>query len=116
MQRMTHLLVAALAVWLPAHGLWAAQPYTIVDTGQVHCYDNRAEIAGPKPGQAFDGQDAQYGGAAPRYKDNGDGKLTPDEYRPLRPGGPGMRGEGTRPGGAQAGEGPRSARQRPPSE
>ena len=52
---------------------------------------------------------------------NGDGKLTPDEYRPARPGGsggpggPGMRGEGFRPGGPSGpppGEGQRLARQR----
>jgi hypothetical protein len=32
--------------------------YPIVDTGQAICYDNRHDIAVPKPGQTFYGQDA----------------------------------------------------------
>ena len=50
---------------------------------------------------------------------NGDGKLTPDEYRPQRPGGPGGRGGPggpPGPGGPVPGDGQRPARQRPPSE
>jgi len=31
------------------------------DTGQTRCYDGSQEIACPQPGQAFYGQDAQYG-------------------------------------------------------
>ena len=38
----------------------AAQSFTIVDTGQSKCYDNRNEIAPPRPGQPFYGQDAQF--------------------------------------------------------
>jgi hypothetical protein len=34
--------------------------YVVVDTGQTKCYDNRGEIASPKPGQPFYGQDAQF--------------------------------------------------------
>ncbi|MCX7046923.1 MAG: DUF1566 domain-containing protein, partial [Candidatus Sumerlaeota bacterium] len=51
-------------------------PYTIVATGQNKCYDNQSEIASPKPGQPFYGQDAQYRGAQPSYKDNGDGTVS----------------------------------------
>jgi len=56
---------------------------------------------------------------------NGDGRLTPDEYRPQRPGGPGgpggpgTRREGSRPGGpggAGPGGGQSSRPQRPASE
>lgn len=51
-------------------------PYTIVDTGQAGCYNNNAEIEFPKAGDAFYGQDAQYAGNKPAYKDNGDGTVT----------------------------------------
>jgi hypothetical protein len=50
-------------------------PYPIVDTGQVRCYGTGREIAWPKPGDPFYGQDAQYAGNAPRYRDNGDGTV-----------------------------------------
>ena len=51
-------------------------PYMIVDTSQVSCYSNNAEIEFPKTGAAFFGQDAQYIGNEPAYKDNGDGTVT----------------------------------------
>ena len=51
-------------------------PYTIVDTAQVRCYSNNAEIEFPNAGAAFFGQDAQYAGNQPAYKDNGDGTIT----------------------------------------
>lgn len=50
--------------------------YPIVDTGQKRCYNNFTEIAYPKSGQAFYGQDAQYSGNQPVYKDNGDGTVS----------------------------------------
>lgn len=52
------------------------QAYPIVDTGQQRCYDNTKEIRFPKRGQPFYGQDAQYEGNQPAYKDNGDGTVT----------------------------------------
>ena len=51
-------------------------PYTIVDTAQDRCYSNTREIPYPRKGAAFYGQDAQYAGNAPAYKDNGDGTVT----------------------------------------
>jgi len=54
----------------------AERPYVIVGTGQTKCYDDRGEIAPPKPGQPFYGQDAQHPGLAPSYRDNGDGSVT----------------------------------------
>jgi len=51
-------------------------PYTIVDTAQIRCYSNNAEIEFPKAGADFLGQDAQYIGNEPAYKDNGDGTIT----------------------------------------
>ncbi len=50
--------------------------YVIVDTGQDKCYENSSEIPFPQPGQPFYGQDAQYTGAQPSYKDNSDGTVT----------------------------------------
>ena len=50
--------------------------YTIVDTGQAKCYDNRSVIAPPQPGEPFYGQDGQYNDAQPAYQDNGDGTVT----------------------------------------
>ena len=51
-------------------------PYTIVDTAQIRCYSNNAEIQFPQAGAAFFGQDAHYAGNEPAYKDNGDGTVT----------------------------------------
>ena len=45
----------------------------IVDTGQEHCYDGRTAIRHPDPGEPFHGQDGQYAGNPPSYRDNGDG-------------------------------------------
>ena len=51
-------------------------PSCVVGTGLTRCYDNRSEIAPPKAGQPFYGQDAQYQAVQPAYKDNGDGTVT----------------------------------------
>ena len=55
-----------------------AQPerYTIVDTGQIRCYNDRVEIEYPVASADFFGQDAQYEGNQPAYRDNGDGTVT----------------------------------------
>ncbi len=50
--------------------------YPIVDTGQVRCYSHRAEIAYPQAGKTYFGQDAQYNGLQPAYRNNGDGTVT----------------------------------------
>ena len=53
-----------------------AQSYPIADTGQQRCYDNRSEIVYPKAEEPFFGQDAQYQGNQPAYRDNGDGTIS----------------------------------------
>jgi len=53
-----------------------AGDYKLPDTGIQKCYGHGKEIPCPNPGQAFYGQDAQYHGAQPAYKDNGDGTVT----------------------------------------
>ena len=50
--------------------------YKIVDTGQRTCYNNSAVITAPSSGQSFYGQDAQYSGNQPAYRDNGDGTVS----------------------------------------
>ena len=59
-----------------AEGSPDARSFTIVDTGQTRCYGSTQEIAAPAAGRAFYGQDAQYAGNAPGYRDNGDGTVT----------------------------------------
>lgn len=50
--------------------------YPIVDTGQVHTYDDRSAIEFPEAGNPYFGQDAQYAGNTPSYKDNGNGTVS----------------------------------------
>ncbi|NQV31641.1 MAG: DUF1566 domain-containing protein, partial [Phycisphaeraceae bacterium] len=50
--------------------------YRIVDTAQIRSYNNVTEIEFPKTNSAFSGQDAQYAGHAPAYRDNRDGTVT----------------------------------------
>ena len=63
--------------------LGAAQTYTIVDTGQTKCYDNRNEIAPPKPGQPFYGQDAQFHNHPASYTLGADGLTVHDNLTGL---------------------------------
>ncbi len=52
-------------------------PYVVVDTGQAGFYNNTERLsAPPRPGQPFYGQDAQYKGPQPSYRDNQDGTVT----------------------------------------
>lgn len=77
-------LLAVLVLMILPAGADAAEPagpagrlpYTIVDTGQVRCYDDRTEIAYPQRGAAMFGQDAQYEGNLPSYRNNGDGTVS----------------------------------------
>lgn len=50
--------------------------YRIVDTNQSRFFNNQSEIARPQRGEAFFGQDAEYGFNPPKYIDNGDGTVT----------------------------------------
>ncbi len=50
--------------------------YPIVDTKQVHAYDDRVAIEFPQAGEQYYGQDAQYATNQPSYKDNGDGTVS----------------------------------------
>jgi hypothetical protein len=69
--------------------------YPIVDTGLALCYDNRGEIAAPKPGQPFFGQDAQFLGRQPSYTLSADGLTVTDNVTGLTwQRGPDMDGDG----------------------
>jgi Protein of unknown function (DUF1566) len=48
----------------------------IPDTHQGSCFDDSHVIPCPQPGQPYYGQDAQYEGATPSYRVNGDGTVT----------------------------------------
>ena len=55
----------------------SSRSYSIVDTGQTLCYGRTGNpIAPPKPDQPYYGQDAQYKGNPPAYKDNADGTIS----------------------------------------
>src|SRR4030042_6403721 len=56
--------------------IFSSTGYTVVDTGQIKCYNNSVEIVCPSSGHSFHGQDAQYDGNQPTYVDNGDGTIT----------------------------------------
>ena len=48
----------------------------VVDTGQSKAYGDGRDIACPKQGEDYYGQDAHYQGAQPAYRDNQDGTVT----------------------------------------
>ena len=75
--------MAALALSTLVNRMHAAQTYAIVDTGQSRCYDNRGEIAPPKAGQPFYGQDAQFQGHPPSYTPSADGLTVRDNVTGL---------------------------------
>ncbi len=92
---------------LPGSAAATASSATLVDTGQVSCYDDDGiEIVCPEEGVTFYGQDAQFASVSMQFKDNGDGTvgdlntglvwqqddngdglLQADEIRPPHPGG-----------------------------
>ena len=48
----------------------------VPDTNQGSCFDEKSLISCPKEGQEFFGQDANYFGATPNYRDNLDGTIS----------------------------------------
>lgn len=74
------LSVILMSVLMPSYWIISAHAqsadYVVLDTGQTSFYDNSKTISIPQPGEPFYGQDAQYNGTQPSYKDNGDGTVT----------------------------------------
>jgi len=51
--------------------------YSVVDTGQLACYDDHDELVTcPLEGESFYGQDSQHDGHQSSYTENGDGTVT----------------------------------------
>ncbi len=61
---------------VPAADVLSRSGYVVVDTGQDRCYDNSKEILCSEQGRPFYGQDAQYDGPQPAFRDNGDATVT----------------------------------------
>ncbi|MCX6895182.1 MAG: DUF1566 domain-containing protein, partial [Verrucomicrobia bacterium] len=82
---MKHLryLSVTLGLVLATARLVAAQTYPIVGTGQTKCYDNQREIAPPKKGEAFYGQDAQFARNPASYTLSADGLTVRDNVTGL---------------------------------
>ena len=82
MRTLFRILLAAQVVRLSAPTLHGAA-YPVVATGQAKCYDNRSEIAPPRPGEAFYGQDAQHQTHAASFTLGADGLTVRDNLTGL---------------------------------
>lgn len=76
--KMQSLKFAKIFLLLPLIALITApiEAQKIPDTGQCQAYNNSKTIALPTFGQTFFGQDANYAGNLPAYRDNGDGTVS----------------------------------------
>jgi len=83
MKQRPAFFVVALAMSTLLGPMRASTPYAIVDTGQSKCYDNRAEIPPPRPGQPFYGQDAQFSNQPASYTLSADGLTVRDNVTGL---------------------------------
>jgi len=71
------VMVCGLLMVCARPGPAPAAAYQLPDTGQHKCYnDAGTEITCPRPGERFYGQDAQYQGPEPAFRDNGNGTVT----------------------------------------
>ncbi|TIH19225.1 DUF1566 domain-containing protein [Marinifilum sp. JC120] len=70
-----HIFPLIAVTILLSTSAWAGN-YPIVDSGQEACFNNSRQINCPDQSHGFYGQDAQYKGNQPRYKDNGDGTIS----------------------------------------
>ncbi|MEY2669412.1 MAG: hypothetical protein RJA59_2050, partial [Pseudomonadota bacterium] len=88
-----HLLATVALVALAGCGGTSSSPeastpssprnFQVVDTGQVKTFDAATEIAAPRVGQPFNGQDAQFSGNQPRYTRSADALTVLDEVTGL---------------------------------
>lgn len=72
------LLVVLLGILWSGSNVLAGEKlkYPVVDTGQDQCFEESDSVPCPEPGEDWFGQDAQYQGNLPAYRDNGDGTIT----------------------------------------
>ena len=74
---MTRTIFALCVAWSVVNATpLFAENYPVVDTGQIRCYNDWSEIEYPQPGEPYFGQDAQFEGHQPQYRDNGDGTVS----------------------------------------
>ena len=83
MKTPTKFLLTAILAGAMSGQMRAALTYPIVDTGQAKCYDQRSEIAPPKAGQPFYGQDAQFQAHPASYTLSADGLTVLDNVTGL---------------------------------
>jgi hypothetical protein len=76
MKQMTRMVPIVVLVSLAGHLAAQSLDYPLVDTGQHSFYDTAKKIDPPGRGEPFYGQDGQYEGLSPSYRDNGDGTVT----------------------------------------
>ena len=69
-------IIIALSGFVPLSAQTDKVKYPIVDTNQTQFYGKSDEIKPPKPDKDYYGQDANFEGNQPSYKDNGDGTIT----------------------------------------
>jgi hypothetical protein len=79
------LLMVLLVSSLEGRTLRAEQTYTIVDTGQSKCFDNRNETSAPKPSQLVYAQNAQFLYHPASYTFGVDGQTVRDNVTGLTP-------------------------------
>lgn len=73
----TAILLCPLISALFVDRLPLGHAYRLPDTGQTKCYDDlNNAIKCPSPGEKFYGQDGNYLGPLPAYRDNGDGTVS----------------------------------------
>jgi len=83
MKTFFQMVLVGLVVGPSVASLHAETTFPIVATGQTKCYDNTHEIAPPKPGQPFYGQDAQHQVNAASYTLSADGLTVQDNVTGL---------------------------------
>ncbi len=95
MRPVSFLCLTLLVMKSSVAAVAGAVSFPIVDTGQTKCYDTRAEIGPPKPGQPFYGQDAQFTNQPASYTLSVDGLTVHDNVTGLTwPRSPDIDGDG----------------------
>ncbi|MBL7076100.1 MAG: DUF1566 domain-containing protein [Kiritimatiellae bacterium] len=74
--RMKDRACVGMALGIVSVSLGGELSYPVVDTGQDRCYDTWREIRYPSVGASCFGQDAQYSGSQPSYRNNRNGTVT----------------------------------------
>jgi hypothetical protein len=71
------LILTSVIAGCPAQAQEPAPSFPVVDTGQSWCYDaSGTPTPCPASGESLFGQDANYQGIPPTYRDNGNGTIT----------------------------------------